>query len=235
MQDIFGRLGFPETKRLIKFYEESWKAFPPPTALSRLYRVQVNRWDKGWNALAYAGIPSVTTSHFISSDKTADCHWPFVSQGIRQSSPSLLNSARLKLLHFFCNNNTSQFQWKWCQPCAPYCEVAHFSANQGRASVLLYYRYLYIFSCHSYSTLIVSLVMSNKVYWTNALYPWLFTIRAQILQFFCFRKGVAKAEYLPLEIRLNNRNKCLHPAAKKNAKWIEVCSPMDKACRKCWH
>lgn len=106
MQNIFGRLGFPESKRLIKFYEESWKAFPPPTALSRLYRVQVNRWDKGWNALAYAGIPSVMTSHFISSDKTADCHWPFVSQGINQS-PSLLNSARLKLLHFFCNNNTS--------------------------------------------------------------------------------------------------------------------------------
>ena len=106
MQHIFGRLGLPESKRLIKFYEESWKAFPPPTALSRLYRVQVNRWDKGWNALAYAGIPSVTTSHFISSDKTADCHWPFVSQGINQS-PSLLNSARLKLLYFFCNNNAS--------------------------------------------------------------------------------------------------------------------------------
>ena len=43
MQKMFGRLGLPESKRLIKFYEESWKAFPPPTALSRLYRVQVNR------------------------------------------------------------------------------------------------------------------------------------------------------------------------------------------------
>ena len=47
------------------------------------------------------------------------------------------------------------------------------------------------------------------------------------------RQGVVKADYLPLTIEFNPKIKCLQPTPVKDAEWIEVCGPSDKACTKC--